>query len=93
MSVIRNVAWMLAGRWVYNITTLISFTVIVSLITTADFGLYTLASTFIILSDTFFSDAVENLIVSHRGEDKYVVQPIFWTTVILSALIAVFVVL
>ena len=59
---------MLAGRWAYNLITLASFTTIVAFISPAAFGIYTIASTFLILSDTFFADAVENLIVRQDGQ-------------------------
>lgn len=91
MTIVKNVAWMLAGRWVYNLTTLLSFTIIVSLISPAEFGVFTLASTFIILSDTFFSDAIENLIVRQSGDDDDIVSTLFWVTISASVTLALFV--
>lgn len=88
MSLTRNVPWLLGGRWVYNLTTLISFTIIVAMISPSDFGIYALASTFLILSDTFFSDGVENLVVRESGEEEDVAQTAFWVSVGFSAIIA-----
>ncbi|ODU68642.1 MULTISPECIES: oligosaccharide flippase family protein [unclassified Novosphingobium] len=88
MSLAKNVAWMLAGRWAYNLITLASFTTIVALISPAAFGIYTIASTFLILSDTFFSDAVENLIVRQNGEEADIAPTTFWVSVGISGLMA-----
>ena len=89
MSLVRNVAWMLAGRWVYNLVTLVSFTIIGSIISPADFGIYTLASTFLILADTFYADAVENLIVRQEGDEATIAPTFFWVSLGYSIALAV----
>lgn len=88
MSLVRNVGWMLAGRWAYNVITLASFTTIVAFISPAAFGIYTIASTFLILSDTFFADAVESLIVRQSGDEDAVAPTTFWVSVGVSSAMA-----
>lgn len=93
MSLARNVIYMLAGRWVYNLTTLVTFSIIVAMIRPSDFGIYTLASTFSIFSDTFFSDGVENLILKRKKLTIQVKSSLFWVTLAMSCGLAVFVTL
>lgn len=88
VPLVRNVAWMLAGRWIYNLVTLISFTIIGSIISPADFGVFTLASTFLILSDTFYADAVENLIVKQEGDEATIAPTFFWVSLVYSLALA-----
>lgn len=93
MSLAKNVMYMLAGRWVYNLTTLATFSIIVTMITPSEFGVYTLASTFAIFSDLFFSDGVENLILKQKEETKSATSSFFWVAVAFSAILAAFVAL
>jgi len=59
--------WIAAGRWVYNLLTLISFAVIVARVDPADYGAYALAMSFLILSEVFSTDVTENAVVRHIG--------------------------
>lgn len=70
MEFLRSVMWIAAGRWVYNLLTLISFAVIVARVDPADYGAYTLAMTFLILSEVYSTDVTEHAIVRHRGSDS-----------------------
>lgn len=70
MEFLRSVMWIAAGRWVYNLLTLISFAVIVARVDPADYGAYALAMTFLILSEVYSTDVTEHAIVRHRGSDR-----------------------
>lgn len=69
MDFLRSVMWIAAGRWIYNLLTLISFAVIVARVDPADYGAYALAMTFLILSEVFSTDVTEHAVVRHRGSD------------------------
>jgi|GEM_PF-810162 O-antigen/teichoic acid export membrane protein len=70
MEFLRSVMWIAAGRWVYNLLTLISFAVIVARVDPADYGAYAIAMTFLILSEVYSTDVTEHAIVRHRGSDS-----------------------
>jgi O-antigen/teichoic acid export membrane protein len=69
MDFMRSVMWIAAGRWVYNLLTLVSFAVIVARVDPADYGAYALAMTFLILSEVFSNDVTEHVVVRHAGTD------------------------
>jgi O-antigen/teichoic acid export membrane protein len=74
----RAAAWMLFGRWAFYVVTLVSFSLIVRFISVDSYGIYVLAGTFLIFSDVFFNDAVENAIVRQQGSADLVGQSAFW---------------
>ena len=68
MELLKTVFWILAGRWVYNIISLISFGIIVGHVDVAEYGIYVIAATVLIFSDVFFNDVGENSIVRSEFE-------------------------
>ncbi|MCA0185303.1 MAG: oligosaccharide flippase family protein [Proteobacteria bacterium] len=77
MSLMKAAVWMLFGRWAFYFVTLISFSLIVRFISTEAYGVYVIAATFLIFSDVFFADAVENAIVRNSGITSEVARSSF----------------
>lgn len=90
MSLIKTAAWMLFGRWAFYFVTLISFSLIIRFVTPGDYGVYVIASTFLIFADVFFADAVENAVVRQEGEKGLVASVAFWVVLGFSCAISIF---
>ncbi|MXO93247.1 oligosaccharide flippase family protein [Erythrobacter arachoides] len=69
MSLFNRVAWLLAARWVYNGIVFVSFSIIVGLISVAEYGIYAIASSALIFADKLYGDAVENVLLAKAAKN------------------------
>lgn len=85
---LNKVLWLLAGRWVYNIITLISFFLIINEIGQASYGIYAIAAVFLIFVDMFFTDGIEAAIVRHKGDRDNVIKMALLVVLVFSVVLS-----
>jgi PST family polysaccharide transporter len=85
---LSKVIWLLAGRWVYNIITLISFFIIINEIGQASYGIYAIAAVFLIFIDMFFTDGIEAAIIRQKGNRDNVIKMALLVATVFSVLLA-----
>lgn len=85
MSIIRNAAWLLAGRWVHNAINLLSFAVIARHISADSYGVFVIASIFIIFSELFFADIIESTVIRGGSSDSLPDTTMFWLSSAIGA--------
>ena len=90
---LNKVIWLLAGRWVYNIITLISFFIIINEIGQISYGIYAIAAVFLIFVDMFFVDGIEAAIIRQKGNRDNVVKMALLVVMICSALLTFLIVI
>lgn len=93
MSVVRPTAWIQAGKWIHNLINLVSFPLITRNIAADEFGVFAVASTFLILSDLFFGDVMENGVLREHNPGSAFDSTMFWMSAAIALSMAVVVLL